>query len=711
MSRTAVAVIGLIGIALLVLVLFGTTKKTIKPVQLPPSKATHTLRFGHNTPEASALHQAALLFAQKVNQNSNGQLTIEVYPAQQLGNDHQMVEMARQGELDIILTPTAKMSIPVPAMQYADLPFFFPSREAVYEMLDGEPGDMLLKKLNDIELFGVTFWENGFKHFTGNQPFQSPLHFSDKKIRVMKSRMIMEQFQSFGAEPITIDFHATRQALADGVVDGQENPLIAIYSMGFHEVQSDLVLSEHAYLGYVLSISQKTMNSLPFHQQDLLIKAAKEVTPIERKNTQGREQQLLAEIKKSGINIHSLTEEQREQFANLTAYIPRRFEEVIGADIISKTEELLYSKYQSHLLQNDHFVIGLNADLSGKAGLAIKRGVHLAIQELNNKGGLLGRTVHLIARDHKTIPSTGISNMEFFIEHPNVIAVIGGKHSAVVAEEMKLVNKSQIPYLIPWAASKKITQTDEQRSSLFRISANDLLASQYIAESALKKCNHPAIVVENTIWGRGNLESMQSYIASKSVAVSYEITFNRGQNSYLPELTSLIASQADCVILVANAHEGNIIIPELFNLKKELPIISHWGILRGDFARRNKNILGELDLTFFQTFLFKESNRPQAKDLENKYREEYGLAENAEIYSQHAVAQAYDLVQLLASAAQKANSSNRADIIAALEAAISYEGVIKDYKPAFTNERHDGLGLSDFRMARFNIDGQIVPVQ
>jgi branched-chain amino acid transport system substrate-binding protein len=204
---------------------------------------------------------------------------------------------------------------------------------------------------------------------------------------------------------------------------------------------------------------------------------------------------------------------------------------------------------------------------------------------------------------------------------------------------------------------------------------------------------------------------MRSYIASKSVAVSYEITFNRGQNSYLPELTSLIDSQADCVILVANAHEGNIIIPELFGLKKELPIISHWGILGGDFARRNKNILGELDLTFFQTFLFKESNRPQAKDLENKYREEYGLAENAEIYSQHAVAQAYDSLQLLASAAQKANSSNRADIIEALEDAISYEGVIKDYKPAFTNERHDGLGLSDFRMARFNIDGQIVPVQ
>ena len=68
----------------------------------------------------------------------------------------------------------------------------------------------------------------------------------------------MEQFRSLGAIPIPIDFHATRAALKDGVVDGEENPLVAIVSMGFHEVQTDLTLSSHAYLGYVFSISART---------------------------------------------------------------------------------------------------------------------------------------------------------------------------------------------------------------------------------------------------------------------------------------------------------------------------------------------------------------------------------------------------------------------------------------------------------------------
>lgn len=707
MGRTAFSILTVIGLVLLASILTDPEKDSNASKEGLSEVKTQILRFGHNTPENSALHQAALLFAEKVNSKSGGELTIEVYPAQQLGNDHQMVEMARKGELDIVLTPTAKMSIPVPAMQYADLPFYFPNRAALYAMLDGEPGNLLLKKLNGIGLLGVTFWENGFKHFTGNQPFLTPKDFSGKKIRVMKSRIIMEQFNSFSAEPIAIDFHATRQALADGVVDGQENPLIAIYSMGFHEVQSDLVLSEHAYLGYVLAFSKLAVEKLTFHQQEILVKAAREVTPIERLETQKREQDLIEKIEKSGIQVHQLTEQQRKQFADLTAHIPSHFEEVIGPDIISKTEELLFENH------DNHYIIGLNADLSDKAGLAIKRGAQLALKEINASGGLLGRPIHLIARDHKMIPNTGLDNMKFFIEHPNVIAVVGGKHSAVVTEEINTVNDAQIPYLIPWAASHKITEQKHDQSSIFRISANDQLASHYIANYALKNknCESPALVVEKTIWGRGNLANMKAHLASQSVVPGFELVFNRGQDSYLTELKELISTQVDCVILVANAHEGNIIIPELFRLKKDLPIVSHWGILGGDFANNNQGILEELDLSFFQTFLFNESNRDKASKLEDMYRDQYGLPDEESIYSQHAVAQTYDLINILAKAVIQAESVERPDIREALENLSSHEGAVKRYEPAFTKDNHDGLGLKDFRMARFNKHGQIIPIR
>ncbi|MBT3197738.1 MAG: TRAP transporter substrate-binding protein, partial [Gammaproteobacteria bacterium] len=241
------------------------------------------LRFGHNIPVESALHQAAERYADQVKHKSKGRVVIAIYPAQQLGNDHQMVEMARAGELDLLLTPTAKLSVPLPAMQYADLPFYFSTPDELYSMLDGEPGEILLKRLNAIDLEGVTIWENGFKQFTGDRPLRTPEDFLGLKIRTMKSRIIMAQFRSIEANPLPIDFHATHQALADGVVNGQENPLVAIVSMGFHEVQSDLTLSNHAYLGYVFSISSKVLATLPEDIQDILIETAKELTQWERR--------------------------------------------------------------------------------------------------------------------------------------------------------------------------------------------------------------------------------------------------------------------------------------------------------------------------------------------------------------------------------------------------------------------------------------------
>ncbi|MBN1005104.1 DctP family TRAP transporter solute-binding subunit [Amphritea pacifica] len=698
-------------VILFLLLSFGEQQAVNVKADAPRQPAV-VLRFGHNTPEDSALHKASLKFAQIVNQKTQGKVVIEVYPAQQLGNDHQMVEMARKGELDIILTPTAKMSVPVPSMQYADLPFLFPSRADAYEMLDGEPGKMLLQDLNSIGLHGVAFWENGFKHFTGNRAFLSPDDFKNTKIRVMKSRIIMEQFRSFGAEPIPIDFHATKQALADGVVDGEENPLIAIYSMGFHEVQSDLVLSNHAFLGYVLSISSKTMNRLPYDVQKVLLDTAIEVTPWERIETQKKEAELIEKIKQAGTRVHLLSEEQRAVFAHKTEKIASQFEGIVGTALISKTEELLFDKYGPPAEDKNHLVIGINADLSreSSSGLAIKRGVQLAVKKINRRGGVLGKKLHMIVLDHKTIPSISIENMEYFIQRPDVVAVVGGKHATIIGEELTRLSRSHIPYLIPWSAAGGLTENGISDNNVFRLSANDLWASEYIANYAIGEYKKPAIVVENTVWGRTNLKNMKRFLFSKGVLPATEVVFNRGETDYSKELIPVFSSGADSVILVANANEARVIIAGLTQREQPLPIISHWGILGGVKDDATLKLYSQAELRFFQTFLFDRSRRKQSRDLKQAYITEYGLEQGEQINSQHAVAQAYDLVQLLALAIERSGSTDRADIVHALEQLPGYEGVVKRYDSAFTDSHHDALGEEDYFMARFGDNGQIIPV-
>lgn len=677
------------------------------PTPEPAPQAVRTLRFGHNIPDG-ALFEAAARFAAEVGSRSGGTLKIEAYPGQALGTDDQMLEMTRQGSLDLLLIPTAKLSVSAPAMQYADLPFYFPAREDLYEMLDGEPGQMLLDKLRSIDLIGVTFWENGFKQFTGDRPLRSPEDFASTRVRIMKSRMLMEQFRAFGAHSIPIDFHATRKALADGVVDAQENPLIAIVAMGIHEVQPHLTLSNHGYLGYVFAISSRVFDTLSAEQQALLIDTARALTPWERAETHRREAQLLETIRGAGVTIHTLSEDERRRFAAATAHIPGRFEALIGPDLLSRTDELLERKYG---VPGRHILVGLDADLSNDgrlAALAIKRGAQLAIEEINAAGGVLGKPLKLIARDHKGQPSLGIANIERFAANSDVVAVLGGIHSHVVVAEQDTLHRLGLPLLAPWSSAASVLGHHFQPNHIFRASANDALVAPFLVEHVGKRFRKPAVLVENSEWGRGMQRDLGRQFALAGLQVADEAVFNRGASDFRGEIARIRAKGADVLVMAANPLEGQHIVREMAAQPQPLPIVAHWGITGSDLWAANRDVLGKLELDVFQTVSLIDNPRPRARELAQRYLQRYEVGELRHIIAPQGVAQAYDLVHLLATALRQAGTSERQAVRAALQALPPVEGAVRRYAPAFSAERHDALDASDYRIARFDERGALI---
>lgn len=714
MNRWALAAAaGLIGLILAFIFWQPHPFETATTTADSPKDSSYRLRLGHNMPVNSALHETALLYAQHVERKSHGKIHISIHPNQELGSDPKMVEMARRGTLDIILTPTAKMGAALPAMQYVDLPFYFPTREDMYTMLDGEPGQMLLDELKEIDLIGVTFWENGFKHFTANTPLHTPSDFEGKKFRIMESRLIQAEFNALGAKTLPIDFHKVRQALADGIVDGQENPLIAIKSMGIDEVQKHLTLSAHGYMGYVFCISQKRSTSLPSDLQQILYTTARELTPREREETHRRENDLLNQMRHGGITIHTLTPEAREALRRKTEHIPARFEEEIGTHILSKTEEMLFAKYHPLSQRKDFIVIGLDADLSMGSklgGLAIKRGAQLAIDEINAQGGILGKQLILIAKDHRGIAGKGADNVRDFVLKENAIAVLGGVQSGVITESAKEAEKFGLPYLISWAAAAPLTDSSKPSNLVFRVSANDQTAVPFLGEYLLKHHHTPAIVYENSIWGRGALTRMQEILQERDKNFSDSIPFNIGQQSFQEEIKHLKSSGADSVLLIANAREGIEFINSCDRSKVYLPVVAHWGITGNRFFEGTQNALKRIDLHVFQTFSFRNSRMPLSKHLAKRYLERYHVASSDEIAAPSGVAQTYDAVHLLARAIQKAGTTDRAAVRNALEHLSAYEGAVRRYDPPFTPQRHDALFREDYQIGRFLSNGTIVPI-
>jgi len=216
-----------------------------------------------------------------------------------------------------------------------DLPFMFPSPADAHRVLDGEAGQQLLSSLDRIGLQGVTFWESGFKQFTCNHPVSSPEDFEGYKVRVMQSPIIMEQFRALGANPVPIAFGETYNALQQNVVECQENPLVSITKMKFYEVQSDVVISNHAYLAYAFVFSKRWLSQQPEEIQTLLVDAAREMTDFQREETARREAGYLQTIRDSGTRVTELNEEQLQAFQQATRSVHEQFAEDIGEDLLN----------------------------------------------------------------------------------------------------------------------------------------------------------------------------------------------------------------------------------------------------------------------------------------------------------------------------------------------------------------------------------------
>lgn len=289
------------------------------------------IKLGHDQPDKSPHHVAALKWKELVEQRTKGQVQVQLFPSQLMGSGTQMVEMLQAGAMEAGVIPSAKIAPLVQSVQVLDLPFLFPSREICYKVLDGSAGEQILKDLLNWNIQGTAFWESGFKQFTSNFPIHTSADFKGRKIRVMPAPVIMEQFKAFGATPVPIDFAELYNALQQGVVDGQENPLASIITMKFFEVQKHLTLSDHAFLPYIFMFSKIFLDRLPVDIRQILVEASKEAGLFQRRIIAEGEIDYLETIRKAGCQVHKLLPENRKEFEERSQPVHRWYAEKYGA--------------------------------------------------------------------------------------------------------------------------------------------------------------------------------------------------------------------------------------------------------------------------------------------------------------------------------------------------------------------------------------------
>jgi branched-chain amino acid transport system substrate-binding protein len=358
--------------------------------------------------------------------------------------------------------------------------------------------------------------------------------------------------------------------------------------------------------------------------------------------------------------------------------------------------------------------IGLVTALSGqsaRAGEAITRGMSVAIDEINAKGGLLnGRKLELVRRDDEGNPAKGVVAARELIYKEKVAVLFGGLDTPVSLAIVPIANQEKVPFMGPWAAGTPITRNGASPNFAFRVSAVDEIVNKAMLQYAQKnfQAAKPAMILVDNPWGESNEKGLTAALAAKGMKAAGIEKFDGNAVDVVPQLAKLKAAGADTLFLVGNVGPSAQVVKSLDRMGWKVPIVSHWGPAGGRFTE----LAGPnaKSVHFVQTYSFFGTQTPVGERVMTALKAKYpDIKGPDDVTPAVGVANAYDGVHLSALAIAKAGSTQGDAIRQGFYKIDRYEGLIKTYTQPFTAEVHDAVTENDYVWAQF-IDNRILPV-
>jgi C4-dicarboxylate-binding protein DctP len=295
-------------------------------------KDEYVIKFAHVVSASTAKGKAAEKFKELLEERTNGQIKVEVFPDSQLGADREITEQMQSGTVQMNAPFTGVLPSFVKQFEVFDLPFLFKDRDAAYDAVNGELAQILNKHLEKQGLRTLGYWDGGFKHLTNSKhEIKKPDDLDGLKMRVSQSPLLISQFQAMGAGGVSVDFAELYTALQTKTVDGQENPLSNIVSKKFYEVQDYMTLSAHGYMAYPLLISEKFYQSLPDDLKKAVDEVAAETNEWQWEQSAADEEGYMKTLKDSGIKITELSDADKKAFIKATEKVYDEFMKIDGS--------------------------------------------------------------------------------------------------------------------------------------------------------------------------------------------------------------------------------------------------------------------------------------------------------------------------------------------------------------------------------------------
>lgn len=256
-------------------------------------------------------------FAELVNERSGGQITIDVFPNDTLagGNATKGIEYVCTGSTDLAAYATCVLANIEPKISVATLPWTFESYTEARQVIDEQGYKYYTELLENKGLTYLGSFHNGFRQLTNSKhAVLTPDDLKGLKIRVPGSKVYMEVFKAFGANPTAMSWSEVFTAIQQGTIDGQENGCTVTQSAKMNEVQDYLTIWNYSYESDLFIANTEVWNGLDEKTQDLLSECAVLACEWGRDKVEKEEEEIIEAFKEDGMQVDILTEEQLAVF-------------------------------------------------------------------------------------------------------------------------------------------------------------------------------------------------------------------------------------------------------------------------------------------------------------------------------------------------------------------------------------------------------------
>ena len=274
-------------------------------------------------------------FAQLVSERSDGNVTVAVFPNDQLanGNASRGIEMIASGSIDLAAYATCTLAVIDEKLPVATIPWIFDDYAQAREVIDTTGGEYYAQRL---AMKGMTYlgsFHNGFRQITNSKhEVTDPSDMENLKIRVPGSVVYMGFFRALGADPTSMNWSEVFTAIQQGTIDGQENGVSITSTSKMQEVQDYLTMWNYSYENDLFVANTEVWNSLEPETQELLQACATEACEWGRDALEAEEAEILEEFEAGGMTITYLTEEEQAAFDEAIAPFKAEMIEYFGAD-------------------------------------------------------------------------------------------------------------------------------------------------------------------------------------------------------------------------------------------------------------------------------------------------------------------------------------------------------------------------------------------